>query len=469
MHLDEGYADISLAPLHDTDARRAGGDHDGVMRVWLNRFAVLLLVVPEAVLAALWLLTRQRVWAVVLAAVTLALVAFAASAMRARVLLRRGWAAAPPGATVETVAPPEPPEEGWPEIPHLEPWGRLGDHAHPVTAVAFSPHGRVLATVDREGTLQLWDTTDPTRPVLLGQASTGCRDGRVVRFAPDGQLLAVAGAGIVLWDVTDPAHPRLTATLAASPRRHQRQHTLAFHPTGRLLATGQARGIWVWDVTNTPQPLNTDLRPWRWHNAQRAVQSLTFTPDGHHLIADGGNTIVVLDTTDPARAVPVARAPGLAGETLLSTVHDLVLHPGGRFLIAAHRLDDGEIGTPTTSLVVGWDLTDPHHPTQAVKLVDAWDIPGWAPGRRPRPTPPMLKGHTWTNAVALNPDGTLLATAGQDHTLLWDARDLPRLKAVARLEPSRPVTALAFSPDGHVLATTDGTTTTLWNPAPDRT
>jgi WD40 repeat protein len=435
------------------------------MRVWLNKFAVLLLVVPEAVLAALWLLTRQRAWAVVLAVVTLALVVFAVSAMRARVLLRRGWAVTLPGAMVQTVTPPEPPDEGWPEIPRLGPLGSLGDHASPVVGVAFSPHGRVLATVDCEGLLQLWDAADPARPVLLGQApATGCRDGRVVRFGPDGRLLAVAGDGIVLWDVGDPAHPRLVSTLAASPKRHKRQRAVAFHPAGRLLATGQGKGIWVWDVAGAPRPLRTDLRPWRWHNTQLAVQSLTFTPDGHHLIADGGNTIVLLDTTDPARAVPVARAPGLAGEALLSTAHDLALHPGGRFLISAHRLVDGEIGTPTTSLVVGWDLTDLQHPTQAVMLVDAWDIPGWLYGPRSRPNPLTFKGHTQVNAVTLSPDGTLLATAGQDHTLLWGTENLPRLRVVARLEHSQPVTALAFSADGQVLATTDGTTTTLWNP-----
>jgi WD40 repeat protein len=216
------------------------------MRVWLNKFAVLLLLVPEAAFAAWWLLTRHCAWAVLLAVVTLALVVLAVSAMRARVLLRRGWAAAPPGAMVETVTPPEPPDQGWPEIPQLGPWGRLGDHPYPVTAVAFSPHGRVLATVNREGKLQLWDAADPARPVLLGQAPTaGCRNGRVVRFAPDGHLLAVAGNGIVLWDVTDPTRPRPTATLAASPRDRQRQHAVAFHPTRLLLATGQEKGIWI--------------------------------------------------------------------------------------------------------------------------------------------------------------------------------------------------------------------------------
>jgi hypothetical protein len=282
------------------------------MRVWLNRFAVLLLLVPEAVLAALWLLTRQRVWAVVLAVVTLALVVFAASAMRARAILRRGWAATPPGAIVETVTPPEPPHGGWPEVPQLQTWGRLGNDAYPVTTVAFGPRGRILATVNREGKLRLWDTADPARPVLLGQAPTaGCRNGRVVRFAPDGHLLAVAGNGIVLWDVTDPTRPRPTAALAASPRDRQRQHAVAFHPTRRLPATGQAKGIWIWDLTGAPRPLRTDLRAWHWYNAPGPVQSLTFTPDGRHLIADGGNTIAVLDTTLGVPVPPTFRLTGV--------------------------------------------------------------------------------------------------------------------------------------------------------------
>jgi hypothetical protein len=72
-------------------------------------------------------------------------------------------------------------------------------------------------------------------------------------------------------------------------------------------------------------------------------------------------------------------------------------------------------------------------------------------------------------AVAFHPDGTRLATAGQDQAVwLWD---LERGEEVARLAGHTDyVWSLAFSPDGATLASGSGDFTVhLWDTAPLKT
>jgi WD40 repeat protein len=193
-------------------------------------------------------------------------------------------------------------------------YNRLNRHRPPsgLRAARFSPRRRLLAGGGHRDSVRaamLWDITDPARPTrtaALRPHPTVLADGsgltvHAVAFSPDGRLLATASdrdytsvsewwnlislsfhdSMVVLWDITDPAHPIKLATLAerggdrttTTNRKRRRRpvlltghtsmaSTLAFNPSGRLLATGSDdTTILVWDIADPARPRHTLALP----------------------------------------------------------------------------------------------------------------------------------------------------------------------------------------------------------------
>jgi WD domain, G-beta repeat len=119
-----------------------------------------------------------------------------------------------------------------------------------VNSVAFSPDGRTLAAGTTDGTVLLWDVTDPASPTAPAHPLSGQDGVGPVAFSPNGRILASgSGSGsdgsgtgegpaignIQLWDVTDPASP---AALGPAVAAFGEVSSLAFSPDGRILASG---------------------------------------------------------------------------------------------------------------------------------------------------------------------------------------------------------------------------------------
>ena len=331
-----------------------------------------------------------------------------------------------------------------------------------VTAVAFSPHGRLLAAGTSGGTIELCDlssrkptcklfhgTIDRVRSVAFSRdgklLAAGADNGTIrlvdvtsrkpaftlfagkdnlvnaVAFSRDGKLLA-AGAfyGTELWNL---ASRTLKATLPAGKPNFV--DSVAFSPDGRLLAVGTSYGaVQLWDVTSgTPKATPPVIVA-----TSTLVDSVAFSRDGKLLAAGtfGGTELWNLASRKPAFTLPVGKDDRVAS---------VAFSPDGKFLAA-------DINSGTTQL---WDLAS----------------------RTLKATLPAGTS-AFAESVAFSADSKLLATGT---TIGIRLSDIASDSAISSPADSLPVGtapgvwSLAFSPDGKLLAVgTDGSTE-LWNVA----
>ncbi|MFF9774287.1 hypothetical protein ACF1HJ_11570 [Streptomyces sp. NPDC013978] len=262
----------------------------------------------------------------------------------------------------------------------------LARHVH---ALAVTPDGRRLATAHDDGSLRMWDMTDPRAPRPLGASHGHPDSAHTLAFGPGGETLAGVGEDRVirLWDVTDAGRPHLRS--ATQSRHGDFVFSLALSPDGRTLATGSYDDtVRLWHVRDPARPHL--LKELTGHESN--VKPVAFSPDGATLASGSDDrTVRLWDVTDPRHA----------STTAVLRDHDdfvvgLAFSRDGRTLVSGS--DDR-----TARL---WDVGDPRHHRRLGRLHAHTGMIGY---------------------VEFTPDGHEVITAGQDGTVrLWSATDRSR-------------------------------------------
>jgi WD40 repeat protein/DNA-binding SARP family transcriptional activator len=331
-----------------------------------------------------------------------------------------------------------------------------GEHQDIVDA-AFTSDSRVLAAVTTQGSLIFWDVTRGTRlgPVLH-YAHEPELSGNLA-FAPKGTTLytSVQGGKTIVWDA---ARRRRVRTLLLGGR-------LAVSRDGKTLALGQHNG----SIILADAATGRQRRVLTAHSA--AVTRLAFSRDGGSLasVSDDRTAVLWDVATGKTRETLRGHAGAVTGVAFSPDATTLYTSSLDNSVIAWDLTGTRGLGrqlTRAASPAVGVAFS-PRDPNLLALAQRAGPVTLWDVARRIRVGKPLAVTGGAENAVpvspvAFSPDGRTLAAADADGAVvLFDVATHARVGRPLHppygpiLVPyqSRDINGIAFSPDGKLLAT----------------
>lgn len=313
----------------------------------------------------------------------------------------------------------------------IEPKYRTGHkmygHDRAVRSVVFNSDGTLLASGAADNSVIVWN---PFTGENISGPLTGHSDWvRSLAFSPFDNLLisAAADGHLIFWDLSNFTEiARLSPEGDTPPIR-----SVVFHPQENIVATGSADGvIRFWDVeaqTQIGEPIV---------GHEGAIWSVVFSPDGT-LLASGSydKTIRLWDVKTRTQI-----GEALAGHN--GTVWTVDFSVDGEMLASGgcRTFDENEICVEGEMYI--WDV-------KSGKQIHG----------------PITKHEDIIWSLAFNPNGTELATAsGDDTIIIWD---VDTWKPIGQPLDGHhaDVNTVTYSPGGGILASGSwDTTVLLWEP-----
>jgi WD40 repeat protein len=323
----------------------------------------------------------------------------------------------------------------------------LEGHEATVWSAAFSPDGSEVATASADGHVRLWNSADGSLKKMLDGHDGGVY---AVAFSHDGRRLVTASQdrSARIWD---------TETWETQHVVEGHQGTVfgaCFSPDDAVIATASAdRTIRLWDAASGDERAVLVGHEGR-------VFGVAFAPSGSQIASASEDGTARLRATDggiratlqhPFRVNAVAFLGN--GERLTTASGDGVLriwNTESALEVARLRGHTSPIWSVAAAPDTGWVATG-----AADGIVRTWDADF--------DVAPILRGPGRMLAVGYSPNQALIATAMADSmVLVWDASTLRRRgvlrKAVGRVNDVR------FSPDaGTIAGACDDGTVQFWD------
>jgi WD40 repeat protein len=325
--------------------------------------------------------------------------------------------------------------------------GRLRANSHGGKAslllpTVLSSDGRLVATADRSGQIELWSTRDGKRRAHL-RGST--RFVSRIAFSPDGELVAAASfdRAVRIWRAAD---GHLVHTLHGHKGR---VGDVAFSPDGKLLASAsEDRTVRIWRVDDGEL-----VRPL---HARGPVTSVSFSGDGASLVtAEGRGTTEVWSTGSwkPKALLGPTRSNELVLQASFS--HD------GRYvatldLEGTARIWHDNGGRPIRTLKNVASVVFSTRVDQV--LVGGGDATASVLPAGGGPKVALLRGHRHAvNDATFSPQGDLVVTASQGGSVrVWQAATNGTVATVTPLRANEVLEAMLAADGRLVIVSADG-------------